>query len=151
MTLIYISVQAYNRINEKRSSIGSNAIAVVKEHISTLKGKQAAKDWLRWSRRVDGPLFFQAPSPIDSPIDRNDPDYQVSLCRLDLVKLLTNVVSWGPLAVSSHYQPCHPSPWSQRWFGLRQRISKGTSVIDHGGGKDRPSNDIFLTDAFILA
>jgi len=72
------SIQAYNRINEKRSSIGSNAINVVKQHVGTLKGEIAVKDWLRWSLRVDGPLFFKVPSPINSPIDHRDPKYQVS-------------------------------------------------------------------------
>ncbi|KIM39261.1 hypothetical protein M413DRAFT_29440 [Hebeloma cylindrosporum] len=73
---------AYNRINERRSSIGSNAISIVKQHIGTLNGEQAAKDWLRWSRRVDGPLFFKTPSPIDSPNDQKDPGYQFPGGRL---------------------------------------------------------------------
>ncbi|KAF8073481.1 hypothetical protein FPV67DRAFT_1409912 [Lyophyllum atratum] len=74
--------EAYNRVNEKRSSIGSNAITIVEKHLRTLEGEQAAKDWLRWSRRVDGPLFFKVPSPIDSPVEQNDPEYRFPEGRL---------------------------------------------------------------------
>jgi hypothetical protein len=66
-------------VNEKRSSIGSNAINLVKKHLDTFKDEQAAKDWLRWALHVtDGPLFFKEPSPMGSPIDQKDPAYQVS-------------------------------------------------------------------------
>lgn len=37
-----------------------------------------AKDWLHWSLCIDGPLFFKVPSPMGSPIDQTDPEYQVS-------------------------------------------------------------------------
>ena len=36
-----------------------------------------ANDWLRWSLRGDGPLFFEVPSPMGSPTDQKDPKYQV--------------------------------------------------------------------------
>ena len=75
---MYFSIQAYNRINEKRSNVGSAAITIVKQHLDTLKGENAAKDWLRWSLRIDGPLFFKVPSPMGSPMDQKDPKYQVS-------------------------------------------------------------------------
>ncbi|KAF8877447.1 hypothetical protein CPB84DRAFT_1852653 [Gymnopilus junonius] len=68
---------AYNRINEKRSNISSSAIELVKKHLGTLKGEQAAKDWLRWALHVtDGPLFFKEPSPMGSPVDQKDLAYQ---------------------------------------------------------------------------
>jgi hypothetical protein len=82
-SLICFSIQAYNRINEKRSKVGSNAIDIVKQYLGTLKGANAAKDWLRWSLRGDGPLFFKVPSPMSSPTDQKDPEYQVSRCFLD--------------------------------------------------------------------
>lgn len=77
-TFIFFYIQAYNRVNEKWSSIGSTAINIMKQHLNTLKGENAAKDWLRWSLRIDGPLFFKVPSPMGSPIDQKDPKYQVS-------------------------------------------------------------------------
>ncbi|KAF7762481.1 hypothetical protein Agabi119p4_9074 [Agaricus bisporus var. burnettii] len=57
---------AYNRINEKRSSVGSNAIKVLEAHVRTLRGEKAAKEWLRWCLWPGGPLLFQIPSPIRS-------------------------------------------------------------------------------------
>jgi hypothetical protein len=56
----------------------SNAVNIVKQDISTLKGDNAAKDWFCWSLHMDGPIFFKVPSPIGFPIDHNDPKYQVS-------------------------------------------------------------------------
>ena len=71
-------LQVYNWINEKRSSIGSSAISIVKQHISTLNRENAAKHWLCWPLRMDGPLFFKVPSPPHSLIDNKDPQYKVS-------------------------------------------------------------------------
>jgi len=71
--------QAYNRINEKRSSVGSSALNLIKKHISTLNGDKEVKDWIRWALRVDGPLFFKTPSPSGSPTNQNDRNYQASL------------------------------------------------------------------------
>ena len=49
----------------------------MKQHINNIVEESAVKDWLRWSMRVDGPLFFKVPSPISSPIDHKDPKYRV--------------------------------------------------------------------------
>lgn len=76
--MLCFSIQAYNRINEKRSNVGSTAIKLVKDHIKTLNGEGEVKNWLRWSLRGDGPLFFKVPSPMGSPTDHTDPRYQVS-------------------------------------------------------------------------
>jgi hypothetical protein len=75
MILISFAIQAYNRINEKRSSIGINALKMLKAHIKTLKGEDEQKIWLRWSLRGDGPLFFKVPSPMG--LDHKDPKYRV--------------------------------------------------------------------------
>ncbi|KAF9554567.1 hypothetical protein CPC08DRAFT_766634 [Agrocybe pediades] len=73
---------AYNRINERRSSIGSDALFLVKEHLATIReqkggpaGEKAATEWLRWCMRMDGPLFFRDPSPFTGPTSKNDPSY----------------------------------------------------------------------------
>jgi hypothetical protein len=58
--------KAYNQINEKRSSIGSNAVKLLEAHASTLNGEKAAKEWLRWCIWPGGPLLFELPSPIRS-------------------------------------------------------------------------------------
>jgi hypothetical protein len=50
----------------------------MQQHIGTLKGEAAVKDWLRWALRKDGPLFFKVPSPMGAPTDNKDPNYQVS-------------------------------------------------------------------------
>jgi hypothetical protein len=71
--------QAYNRVNEKRSTVGSNAVKVIKNHISTLDGTKAVRDWLLWASRGDGPLFFKNPVAPDAPLDRKHPNYVVSL------------------------------------------------------------------------
>jgi hypothetical protein len=56
--------QAYNRINEKRSSVGLNAIKLLQAHASTLGGEMAAKEWLRWCIWPGGPLLFKVLSPV---------------------------------------------------------------------------------------
>ena len=71
--------QAYNRVNEKRSTVGSNAVKIVENHIRTLDGTKASRDWLLWASRGDGPLFFTKPVAPDAPLDRKDPNYVVSL------------------------------------------------------------------------
>jgi hypothetical protein len=71
--------QAYNRINEKRSSIGSSASVIIKKHIDTLQGPKVVRSWLLWASRGDGPLFFKEPVPPDAPLKRDDPKYVVSL------------------------------------------------------------------------
>lgn len=73
--MISFAIQAYNRINEKRSSIGINALKMLKAHVKTLKGEDEQKIWLRWSLRGDGPLFFKVPSPMG--LDHKDPKYRV--------------------------------------------------------------------------
>jgi hypothetical protein len=70
--------QAYNRINEKRSSVGSMALKNIKSHIKTLGDDQSGREWLRWAVRVDGPLFFKVPTPYGCPSNRKDPGYVVS-------------------------------------------------------------------------
>ena len=70
--------QAYNRINEKRSSVGSMALKIIKSHIKTLSDDQSGREWLRWAVRVDGPLFFKVPTPYSCPSNRKDPGYVVS-------------------------------------------------------------------------
>ena len=74
----HVHHQAYNRINEKRSSIGSGALSLIKRHIDTLSGDSEVRDWIRWALCPDGPLFFKNPSPFDSPSNHRDPKYQVS-------------------------------------------------------------------------
>jgi hypothetical protein len=74
-----LSYQAYNRVNEKRSTIGSNAVKIIKNHINTLDGTKAIHDWLLWASRGDGPLFFKEPVALGAPLDRKHPNYVVSL------------------------------------------------------------------------
>ena len=65
----------YNRINERRSNIGTRAIKIIEAHIKSLGSENAGKDWLRWCMRKDGPLFFKVPSPLEN----ENGEYQVSL------------------------------------------------------------------------
>lgn len=69
--------QAYNRINDKRSAIGLEALEVVSCHIEALSGKKEIANWLNHALRADGPLYFETPSPLGSPTDRKNPNYIV--------------------------------------------------------------------------
>ncbi|KJA15335.1 hypothetical protein HYPSUDRAFT_149248 [Hypholoma sublateritium FD-334 SS-4] len=60
----------------RRSCIGSSAIQLIKQHVSTLEGENEAREWARWATRPDGPLFFKTPTPVNSPTDRKDPAYK---------------------------------------------------------------------------
>jgi len=64
----------------------------VNQHISSLKGENAVKDWFRWSLRVDELLFFKVPSPIGSPSDHTDPKYKFPEGRL-LSHFIINLVT----------------------------------------------------------
>ena len=77
MILISFSIQAYNRVNEKRSNVGTNALKMLDGYIKTLEDDER-KNWLCWALHGDGPLFFKFPSPMGSPTDHEDPEYQVS-------------------------------------------------------------------------
>ncbi|KAF8156945.1 hypothetical protein B0H34DRAFT_770560 [Crassisporium funariophilum] len=70
---------AYNRINKKCSHIGAAAVEAVNKHISIVtaqSGERAAREWLRWAVRADGPLFFKVPVPMDAPVNCTDPKYK---------------------------------------------------------------------------
>ena len=76
----YLLSKAYNHINEKRSSLGGDAVAVVAKHLKELGYEvEDAKLWCRWAKRVDGPMFFKIPTPQTCPIDTKHKDYIVSI------------------------------------------------------------------------
>lgn len=77
--LICFLIQAYNRINEKRSLIGSSAVDMIVQYTSTLQGEKAVREWLLWASRGDGPLYFREPVAPDAPRDTEDPQYVVSV------------------------------------------------------------------------
>ncbi|KAF9543753.1 hypothetical protein CPC08DRAFT_730402 [Agrocybe pediades] len=102
-----IHALAYNRVNEKRSVIGSTAVNVVKRHLETLQGS-AVRDWLVWASRADGPLFFKEPVAPDSPLDRKHPEYTNPSGRLlskFLIDVLTPALRWRVGSVSSSGYP----------------------------------------------
>jgi len=74
------TIKAYNRVNEKRSRIGKDAIKIVETHLECIGLTDAddIKCWCRWAKRVDGPLFFKTPTPQSRPTDKNDAKYIVS-------------------------------------------------------------------------
>jgi len=55
---------------------------LVKSHIGSLDRENARRDWLRWALRMDGPLYFENPTPYHSTSDRADPAYIVSLISI---------------------------------------------------------------------
>lgn len=72
--------KAYNRINEKRSSIGGAAVAIIESYLKTLGyDAEEVKIWCRWAKRVDGPIFYKKPTPQACPTDIKHKDYIVSL------------------------------------------------------------------------
>ncbi|KAF5318667.1 hypothetical protein D9619_011058 [Psilocybe cf. subviscida] len=73
---------AYNRINEKRSIIGSNAVQIIKSYVTRFQGEAEIMAWGRWALRTDGPLFYRVPAPANSPVDHKDPEYEPPQGRL---------------------------------------------------------------------
>jgi hypothetical protein len=72
--------KAYNRINEKRSSIGGAAVAIIENYFKTLGyDAEEVKLWCRWAKRVDGPIFYKKPTPQTCPTDIKHKDYIVSV------------------------------------------------------------------------
>lgn len=133
--------QAYNRINEKQSSIGAMALKIIKSHINTLSDDQSGREWLRWAIRIDGPLFFKVPTPYDCPSDRKDPRYVVSNSiarhwnsRLKLRARLNSTESAGPPDVEVHSSACHAIPSPQVGFRCKAKSSAGLVFTCDGGG-----------------
>ena len=68
--------QAYDRINEKRSKIAGDAVKRIDDHIRTLATVKDIKDWCRWAKRPDGPVFWKKPAP-KGITNKKDPNYEV--------------------------------------------------------------------------
>ncbi|RXW16756.1 hypothetical protein EST38_g9098 [Candolleomyces aberdarensis] len=89
-----IILMAYNRINGMRSNIASDAMSTIQEFLrKTYSGKPGeAYEWLLWARRLEsGPLFFEEPSPFQSTVRRDDPDFIFPSGRLRSPFLLSIV------------------------------------------------------------
>ncbi|PPQ76695.1 hypothetical protein CVT24_010902, partial [Panaeolus cyanescens] len=105
-----IHAMAYNRINEKRSAIGSTALSTVEGYIETLsKNGSARKDWLIWASRPDGPLFFRHPVDADSPRDRRDPNYKNPSGRLRSKFIISILQAFGRLRKGSVVDGGYPT------------------------------------------
>ncbi|RXW16093.1 hypothetical protein EST38_g9753 [Candolleomyces aberdarensis] len=68
---------SYNRINERRGLIAKSALDVVSKHVvsTTFSNNRDRHDWLMWACRLDGPLFFEEPTPAWCKGNRGDEDY----------------------------------------------------------------------------
>jgi hypothetical protein len=78
-------LKAYNHINEKRSSIGGAAVAIIEKYIKTLGyDAEEVKLWCRWAKRIDGPIFYKKPTPQTCPTDIKHKDYIVSALAIRL-------------------------------------------------------------------
>ncbi|KAF4616107.1 hypothetical protein D9613_011304 [Agrocybe pediades] len=127
---------AYNRINEKRSSIGSDAINIIKGHLVEIREKPSGgpgdKEWLRWCMRVDGPLFFKDPSPFTSPTDKHDPNYVIPGGRLlspFIIQLATPLLSFS---VGSVINGGHPKGLIALIMAALERAVKHISMPSVG-------------------
>ncbi|KAG5650966.1 hypothetical protein H0H81_010388 [Sphagnurus paluster] len=72
---------AYERIVDKRSLFGRNAINVVKEYFSQpqyANDEQAVRKYVMWALRRNGPALFKLPTPEECTVDKKDPNYIVS-------------------------------------------------------------------------
>jgi hypothetical protein len=70
--------KAYNRINEKRSSLGADAVDIIAKHLQQLEYEPGdVKVWCRWAKRVDGPIFYEKPTPKTCTFAKNHKDYIV--------------------------------------------------------------------------
>jgi hypothetical protein len=74
LTISYI--KAYNHVNEKQSSLGANAVDVIAKHLQCLEyGPADVKVWCRWAKQVDGPIFYEKPTPQSCTFNNKDEDY----------------------------------------------------------------------------
>jgi hypothetical protein len=81
----YIFSKAYNRINEKRSSIGGAAVTIIEKYLENLGyDAEEVKIWCRWAKRIDGPIFYKKPTPQTCPTDIKHKDYIVSAPAISL-------------------------------------------------------------------
>ncbi|KAH6908108.1 hypothetical protein BKA70DRAFT_1222909 [Coprinopsis sp. MPI-PUGE-AT-0042] len=81
---------AYNRVNERRNAIVNEALALVIVKVKSFATPKEAKEWLVWARRMNGPLYWEMPTPATCKItDIEDERYIVPSGRLMSEYILT--------------------------------------------------------------
>ncbi|TEB31954.1 hypothetical protein FA13DRAFT_1732235 [Coprinellus micaceus] len=99
-----IQLLTYNRISERRSNLGSDAVLLLQEHLGKIKenpspdydGLSEVHDWLEWARRDTGPLFFERPTPVHCTADVGEPGFVMPGGRLRsqfIINLVRNALS----------------------------------------------------------
>jgi hypothetical protein len=75
------SIQANDRTNEKKSKVATMAVSNVEKYLLEAghNTSEAIRDWCRYAKRPDGPLFWKVPTPQDCTTDKLHPDYIVRL------------------------------------------------------------------------
>ena len=56
--------------------IGKLAVTTIEDYIKQLSTEERWA-WLHWAKQLDGPLFWEVPSPQGSPVLLNAAGYQV--------------------------------------------------------------------------
>ncbi|KAF6763986.1 hypothetical protein DFP72DRAFT_873927 [Ephemerocybe angulata] len=58
-----ILLLSYNRLCELRAKIASDAVDLVVKHVRSFSSTTESHEWLLWARRLNGPLYFEDPTP----------------------------------------------------------------------------------------
>jgi len=70
-----MSAMERHHINEKWSSLGADAISIIAKHLLHLKYEPGdIKVWCQWAKQIDGPIFYEKPTPQTCTFDKTHKD-----------------------------------------------------------------------------
>lgn len=81
-------MKAYQRLSEKRSQFGADAISIVKDFFArspTLSTSDNIAAYAKWALKPNGPALYKIPTPETCLIGKGEPGYIVSLTRTNTV------------------------------------------------------------------
>jgi hypothetical protein len=78
-------LKAYRRIKSRKSKIASGILDTVKtffEQPEFVNQPERIREYVRWALQGDGPGYYRIPTPKTCTVEREHPDYIVSLIFL---------------------------------------------------------------------